>query len=524
MNAKKLGVILFLVAVMILGLVACEMSAPATTPGGDPATTPNQPTTPPANNVSVIYMSNGVEYFTDSVEEGAKATAPTAPEVLGKEFKGWFNDAGCTDEFDFETPITKTTILYAKFDVVTYTITYDLTDHANDVDGEGNPAVTNPNIVAEYTVEKAVTFKRAFTSSMWCTWVDQDGNEVTTTEGLAKNLVLSAVWSKKPYINLDFEDAIIHYADNKGTEIAIDGTHQIYKNAQGAAANPNLYIMSEYKYDETTGYIVLDFGVPTLMEAFKNTHNPMYIRNDKDAYGNYFCIILDHDLTDGSQKEDHYFDKNGNKLDHAAMDKTNNTYLYPGVYYSCAYNEHYNVSALCRLQNKDVTEQTVSLSFDFYFEKGGLFPISFYMRDDTKATGKAFNGNRTNLAALMPNGNISIGVDTVGNAGRLSYKDAEGNTIATEQVLGTAKVGEWNHIEFVMTKTEAGTNYEVKILLNSEDITPSGALNLYVADMTWGNANMFMIFGGGASYAVNALDKDLVYKFDNIVLEGVEAE
>ena len=524
MNAKKLGVILFLVAVMILGLVACEMSAPATTPGGDPATTPNQPTTPPANKVSVIYMSNGVEYFTDSVEEGAKATAPTAPEVLGKEFKGWFNDAGCTDEFDFETPITKTTILYAKFDVVTYTITYNLTDHANDVDGEGNPAVTNPNIVAEYTVEKAVTFKRAFTSSMWCTWVDQDGNEVTTTEGLAKNLVLSAVWSKKTYINLDFEDAIIHYADNKGTEIAIDGTHQIYKNASGAAANPNLYIMFEYKYDEATGYIMLDFSVPTLMEAMKNTHNPMYIRNDKDAYGNYFCIILDHDLADGSQKEDYYFDKNGNKLDHAALDKTNNTYLYPGVYYSCAYNEHYNVSALCRLQNKDVTEQTVSLSFDFYFEEGGLFPISFYMRDDTKATGKEFNGNRTNLAALMPNGNISIGVDTVGDAGRLSYKDAEGNTIVTEQVLGTAKVGEWNHIEFVMTKNEAGTNYAVQILLNSEDITDEGALNLYVGDLTWGNANMFMIFGGGTAYAVDALSKDLVYKFDNIVLEGVEAE
>lgn len=512
MNAKKLGVLLFLVVVMILGLVACEMSAPATTPATDPATTP-QPTTPPVTKHDVIFMDGAVEMFTEQVASGETVAEPDMSALIefGLDFKAWCTDATLTTEFDFSTPITKTTLLFAKYDFVEYEIEFDLGEYA------GAEDLVNPNTKTTFTIADVVNLKPAYTKTMQCVWLDENNNEVTSTGMFLRNVKLTAKWSKRPYISLDFEDAIIHYAEHKGTDIALDGTYQIYKNQTGKLSNPNIYIMSSYKVDEATGYIMLDFGVPTLMEAMKNTHNPMYIKNDGDAYGNYFCIILDHDLTDGSQNETYYFDKNGNKLDHAVLDKDNNTYLYPGVYYNGPYNEHYNVSALCYLQNNNVTEDTVKLSFDFYFEEGGAFPISFYMRA---------GGKRTNLAALMSNGDISIGVDTVKNNGRLTYVGADGNYITSEQVLGTAVAGEWNHIEFVMTKNEAGTNYAVQILLNGDDLTETtGALNLYAEGMTWGStSSMFMIFGGGPSVAVNALSKDLVYKFDNIVLEGVEAE
>ena len=469
-----------------------------------------------ARTATVTYMIGEDLYQTSIIPLYTRAVPPDDPALPGFVFMGWYA-AGSEEPFDFtNTLITKDIALYAKFSEI-YTISYDLTNYKDAVDSEGQPIVTNPNKSTTYTVKDVVYFSPAYTADMQCIWIDQDGNEVTSTENLAKNLVLTARWSKKPYIDLDFEDAIIHYADTKGTEIALDGTHQIYKNAQGAAANPNLYIMSSYKIDEATGYIMLDFSVPTLMEAFKNTHNPMYIKNDGDAYGNYFCIILDRDLTDGSQNETYYFDKTGTGLDHPKGQ-------YAGVYYNCANNEHYNVSAMCYLQNKNVTEEILKLSFDFYFEAGGIFPISFYMRDNSKAYGKEFSGNRINLAALMPNGNISIGVDAVGNTSRLSYKDAEGNTITDEQVLGTAFAGRWNHIEFAMTKMDIGTNYAVKIRLNGADITPEGLLNLYVGDMTWGHANMFMIFGGGTAPQVSDLTTDLVYKFDNIKLEGLQED
>ena len=521
MNAKKLGLILLLVVVMMLGLVACSVNTPT-----DAATTPKDDgtTNPPANTVNVVYMNGDSQFYTDTIEVGAKATAPAGPEVAGKEFKGWYL-AGAAEPFDFETPITTLTMLYAKFDLVTYTITYNLGEFEGAVDAEGNAVASNPNIAylsngevwpeksnLSFTVEKDVVIKPATAPNMVCTWYDQDNNVVTTTRGLAKNLELTAVWTKAPYINIDFEGMLIHYNDSVSGAPALDGTTQIYNNANGAASRPNAAIQYYYDVDED-GNIIQNFKY-RVMDMFKNTHNPMYILNDGDEHGDYFCIILDHDLTDGSQKETFYFDKDGTGLDHPKGQ-------YAGVYYDCANNEHYNVSALCFLQNNDITEQTVKLSFDFYFEEGGLFPISFYMRDENKTYGKEFNGNRTNLAALKPNGDICIGLDAAGNAGRLSYKDAEGNTIIAEQKLGTANVGAWNHIEFTMKLAESGTNYEVTISLNGEVITAS-ALNLYVADLTWNHTSMFMIFGGGPSYAVEALDKDLTYKFDNIKLVGVE--
>ena len=486
-----------------------------------------------ARTATVTYMIGEDLYHTTIIPLYTCAVPPADPELPGFAFMGWFA-ADADTAFDLENSlITTNIVLYARFvEIYTYTISYNLGEYEGVIDAEGRAIASNPNIAylssgevwteksnLYYTIDKEVKIKPATAPNMLCTWYDQDGNVVTSTKGRAKNLELTAVWSKAPYINLDFEGMLIHYNDSKSGLPALDGTTQIYNNASGAASRPNAAIQYYYDVDDD-GNIIQNFNYH-VMDMFKNTHNPMYIRNDGDEHGDYFCIILDHDLTDGSQKETFYFDKDGTGPDHKSADA--NGTVYPGVYYDCAGREHYDVSALCYLQNNDITGQTVKLSFDFYFEEGGLFPISFYMRDDYKRYGKAFNGNRTNLAALMPNGNIAIGVDAVGNAGRLSYKDAEGNTITTEQVLGTANVGAWNHIEFTMKLAESGTNYEVTISLNGTVITAS-ALNLYVGDLTWNHASMFMIFGGGGdtAYPVDALDRDLVYKFDNIKLVGVE--
>ena len=49
--------------------------------------------------------------------DGEKATKPADPVVIGQEFGGWFTDAACTEgnEFDFNTPITKSEELFAKW-------------------------------------------------------------------------------------------------------------------------------------------------------------------------------------------------------------------------------------------------------------------------------------------------------------------------------------------------------------------------------------------------------------------------
>jgi len=520
MNIKRTALALFLIALMVLGLVACNVSTPTTAANDKPA----------GDTVTVLYRVNGETYTSQNVVKGQKTTAPTTPAVAGCEFVCWYVENDSTQTaFDFEnTVINELTILVAKFSYITYNITYTVTaPEGMDVNQVKNPNMSyyssgdlNPASKTSFTAEKDVVFSPATVEggAFVSVWVDDNGNVITSTKGITKDLHLTTRWSKAPYLSLDFEGAKIHYNDLEDN-VALDGTKQIYNNASGKASRPNLEIQSYYDVDEN-GNIKCDFTY-RVMDSFKNTHNPSYIRNEStnplvDAgHGDYFCIVLDHDLTDNSQggAEKFYYDKDGSGFDHAKDG------VYAGVYYNCASNEHYNVSALCYLQNKNVHadgNKKVVLSVDFYFEEGGIFPISFYIRNESNgAYGAAFDGKRTNLAALDTNGDICIGLDAAGKTGRMSYKDGD-TTITTKQVLGTANAGQWNTIAFIMTLNDTGDGYTVDIVLNGTTIRES--LNLYVADLIWGNADELMIFGGGGSYAVDALQKDLVYKFDNIKL------
>ena len=509
MNIKRTGLILFLVALMVLGLVACGVTTPTTQPGTD------TPTQPAKDTVSVVFMVNGEQYKVETVEKGQKVTAPTEPAYAGQEFLGWFK-ADATEKFDFNTAVDAALVLTAKFAYTKYTITYNVVEEDGVIADFDASKVTNPNAsTVEYTTEAIVKFGNATyegNTAFVGTWVDESGNTVTSTEGLTGNLTLTTKWIKAPYIDLNFEGLQIHYADSLGEDgkTAIDGTKQGQTSA--ALVKPNLYILSNY--ETKNGVLILDFAKGTnLLEAFKNSNNPAYIRNDGDAHGNYFCVVLDKDLTDGSQNEANYDDKKGEKQ-HTPDGKK----FFEGVssvYYCFSNGEPYNVGIICRTQNNSTATGNVKLSFDFYFEEGGIFPLSFYIRGVKTSKGQ----DRANLAALKPNGEIAIGVDAAGNKDRMAYVDANGAYIETEQVLGDGKkavAGKWNTIEFVMTLQDSGTNYSVDITLNGDTIATD--LNLKVDGLTWDKATMFMIFGGGGSVKVENLPKDIVYKFDNIKL------
>lgn len=49
------------------------------------------------------------------VQSGTAITQPAAPTATGYTFAGWYADAACTQEWDFSTPVTAATTLYAKW-------------------------------------------------------------------------------------------------------------------------------------------------------------------------------------------------------------------------------------------------------------------------------------------------------------------------------------------------------------------------------------------------------------------------
>ncbi len=104
---------------------------------------------------TVNFNTNGGTKVSDQqVEEGFCATMPSgAPERNGYTFDKWY--------YDFSTPITKDTTIDAKWDIITYSISYNL--NGGTINGE-NPTT--------YTVEDEITLvnnptKRGYNFTTW---------------------------------------------------------------------------------------------------------------------------------------------------------------------------------------------------------------------------------------------------------------------------------------------------------------------------------------------------------------------
>ena len=81
--------------------------------------------------VTFNMNGHGTQVADQTVEEGTVVTEPTAPTAEGWTFGGWYTAAACTTAFDFTTPITADTTIYAKWTEilpvpVKHTISYDL--------------------------------------------------------------------------------------------------------------------------------------------------------------------------------------------------------------------------------------------------------------------------------------------------------------------------------------------------------------------------------------------------------------
>lgn len=124
----------------------------------------------------VFQTAHGKAPAEQKVALNGKATKPADPTDTGYIFKGWYTSQLYTAEFDFNTPITADTTLYAKWNE-TYTVTFNVGDHgtaptAQTVENGGkatkpeNPTAkgwrfdgwyTDERYTARYDFDKAVT-------------------------------------------------------------------------------------------------------------------------------------------------------------------------------------------------------------------------------------------------------------------------------------------------------------------------------------------------------------------------------
>ena len=104
-----------------------------------------------ANETPVVYTitfnsNGGASVAPQDVNAGGKLTEPTpAPTKEGFTFDGWYKEATFNTKFDFNTPITDSMILYAKWTENKYTLTFG----ANGGSGTMAPIA---NLTGEYTL------------------------------------------------------------------------------------------------------------------------------------------------------------------------------------------------------------------------------------------------------------------------------------------------------------------------------------------------------------------------------------
>ena len=145
--------------------------------------------------------NNGTKIDAQTIVHGSCATKPDDPVRPSSIFLGWYSDKELTKTFDFSTPITADTTIYAKWDAAKYTITYNLDGGTNNAD---NPA--------EYTAGEGVKELKEPTRDgyTFVGWYDDAGYRISaifTTE--TGNKTFTAKWAHG-----------VTFISNGGTNIA----------------------------------------------------------------------------------------------------------------------------------------------------------------------------------------------------------------------------------------------------------------------------------------------------------------
>ena len=144
-------------------------------------------------NYNVIFTIFNEKYSNQIVEYNKKVTRPENPTKTGYEFVEWYKDSELIEKWDFDKDVvTSNVTLYAKWNLVNYTISYELNGGTND---KSNPS--------QYTVESAdiqlkAPTKAGYTFIGW-TYGDKDEPVTTIAKGSTGDKTFKANWKINQY-------------------------------------------------------------------------------------------------------------------------------------------------------------------------------------------------------------------------------------------------------------------------------------------------------------------------------------
>ena len=141
----------------------------------------------------VVFNSNGgstVEGTT--VAAGGTVTRPTTdPTREGYTFGGWYTDAACTQQYEFDTSVSSNLVLYAKWTQKKFTVTFD---------SKGDSSVADETVAYGSSVPRPADPTRdTYTFAGW--YVDDKAYDFDTP--VKGSLTLVAQWTPKYSVTFD---------------------------------------------------------------------------------------------------------------------------------------------------------------------------------------------------------------------------------------------------------------------------------------------------------------------------------
>ncbi|MBQ3016212.1 MAG: InlB B-repeat-containing protein [Clostridia bacterium] len=146
---------------------------------------------------TVSYVSD-IEGYTGSSSEvsyGAVLTEPAAPTLRGYTFAGWYSDAKMLTEFDFASQIKTDTVIYVKWQINSYTVTFE---------SDGGSAIAPQTVTFGSKVTKPATpTKEGYN---FVAWNKVDGTKFDFSSMLIdENITLYAEWTVEPQVIISFD-------------------------------------------------------------------------------------------------------------------------------------------------------------------------------------------------------------------------------------------------------------------------------------------------------------------------------
>lgn len=127
----------------------------------------------PEKIVITFDTQGGTLIPSDVINKNTAITRPTDPTKEGSTFGGWYSEAACTNEWDFDTTVSENTTIYAKWNTsaTTYTVEFDVQGHGtapSDITGiTGGTTITTPDAPSADYYTFGGWYKEAACTNEW---------------------------------------------------------------------------------------------------------------------------------------------------------------------------------------------------------------------------------------------------------------------------------------------------------------------------------------------------------------------